>query len=387
MKIVHLCLACFYPDNYSYQENILPKYHKKMGYDTEVIASLETFDKNGQATHLDKACCYQNEYNIKVTRLDYKKPQKVFIKLKKYIGTFKMLEIAAPNILFIHGCQFMDMSVVIKYLKSHPNVTVYVDNHADFSNSATNWLSKNILHKKLWRHYAKKIEPYTTKFYGVLPARVDFLKNIYKLPTNKCELLVMGAEDEKVMAAKKTYVRYNIRSKHGIKDDDFLIISGGKIDQWKTQTLLLMEAVAKIDNPKVKLIIFGSITPNLKKQVNSLCINNKILYIGWISSNESYQYFSSAELVVFPGRHSVFWEQVAGLGIPMVCKYWDGTTHIDVGGNVEFIQNDTVDNISNILQKIINEPNKYKKMKEIAENLGMKKFSYKLIAATAVQKI
>ena len=60
MKIVHLCLACFYPDNYSYQENILPKYHKKMGYDTEVIASLETFDKNGQATHLDKACCYQD---------------------------------------------------------------------------------------------------------------------------------------------------------------------------------------------------------------------------------------------------------------------------------------------------------------------------------------
>lgn len=386
MKIVHFCLACFYPDNYSYQENLLPKYHKQMGYDVEVIASLETFDKNGKATHLDKACCYQNEYNIKVTRLDYKKPRKVFMKFKKYIGTLKALEVAAPNILFIHGCQFMDISIVIKYLSSHPNVTVYIDNHADFSNSATNWISKNILHKTLWRYYAQIIEPYTTKFYGVLPARVDFLRNIYKLPKNKCELLVMGAEDEKVIEAKKPYVRHNIRHRYGIKDDDFLIMSGGKIDQWKTQTLLLMEAVAKIDNSKVKLIVFGSITPNLKKQVNDLCINNKILYIGWINSNESYQYFSSADLVVFPGRHSVFWEQVAGLGIPMVCKYWEGTTHIDVGGNVEFIQNDSVDSILNVLQKIINTPNKYIKMKTVAENLGMKKFSYKLIASTALKK-
>ena len=29
MKIVHLCLGCFYIDNYSYQENMLPKFHKE----------------------------------------------------------------------------------------------------------------------------------------------------------------------------------------------------------------------------------------------------------------------------------------------------------------------------------------------------------------------
>ena len=37
MKIVHLCLCSFFPDNYSYQENLLPKYHKRLGYDVEVI--------------------------------------------------------------------------------------------------------------------------------------------------------------------------------------------------------------------------------------------------------------------------------------------------------------------------------------------------------------
>ena len=44
MKILHLMLACFYIDKYSYQENYLPKYHKKQGHDVEIIASLFTFE-------------------------------------------------------------------------------------------------------------------------------------------------------------------------------------------------------------------------------------------------------------------------------------------------------------------------------------------------------
>ena len=147
MKIVHMCLGCFFPDNYSYQENMLPKFHKELGYDVEVIASLVTFDKNGKGTFLPKGSTYQNEYDIKVTRLDNKNPLKIYRKMKRFIGTYQALERANPDILFIHGCQFMDMDEVVKYLKKHKTVRVYVDNHADFSNSGTNFFSKNILHK------------------------------------------------------------------------------------------------------------------------------------------------------------------------------------------------------------------------------------------------
>ena len=72
MKIVHLCLGSFYPDNYSYQENLLPKFHKELGYDVEVIASTQSFDKYGKVCYLSTVGTYQNEYDIKVTRLPYK---------------------------------------------------------------------------------------------------------------------------------------------------------------------------------------------------------------------------------------------------------------------------------------------------------------------------
>lgn len=384
MKVVHLCLGCFFPDNYSYQENMLPKFHKQLGYDVEVIASLATFDKNGKASFMKKGSIYRNEYDIKVTRLDYKKPEKIYRKLKRYIGTYDALEKANPNILFVHGCQFMDMDIVVKYIRDHSNIKLYVDNHADFSNSGTNWLSKSLLHKVLWRHAAQIVEPYTTKFYGVLPARVDWLVDMYKLPKSKCELLVMGADDDKVKEATVPEVRKQIRDKYGIYEDDFLIMTGGKIDPAKVQTLQLMEAVTKIDNPKVKLIVFGSVTKDLQERVNKHCVEDKVLYIGWVRSDDSYKYFAAADLVVFPGRHSVFWEQVAGLGIPMLCKYWEGTSHVDLGGNVRFLYKDSVDEIHSQIKKIVNNRHIYDEMKSVAENQGMKIFSYREIAKRSV---
>ena len=72
---------------------------------------------------------------------------------------------------------------------------------------------------------------------------------------------------------------------------------------------------------------------------------------------------------MFPGRHSVFWEQVVGIGKPLVVKYWDGTTHIQVNGNVVFLYNDTVEDIvRNIEQLLKNEREAYNLMLERAQS-------------------
>lgn len=384
MKIVHLCLGSFYPDNYSYQENLLPKFHKELGYEVEVIASTQSFDKFGKVCYLQNIGTYQNEYDIKVTRLQYKTCNKLWRKLKRYQGCYDALKLAKPDIIFIHGGQFLDIDQVVRYVKENMDTVVYVDNHADFSNSATNWFSKNLLHKQIWKKCERKIEPFTRKFYGVLPVRVDFLKEMYGLPEEKCELLVMGADDELVEEAADIHVRNTIRKKYGIAEDDFLIMTAGKIDQWKTQTLLLMQAVKNIKSSKVKLIVFGSVTQELQDKVNSLVDGQKIQYIGWVQSKDSYKYFASAELVVFPGRHSVFWEQVTGQGVPMLVKDWPGTHHVDLGGNVIFLKEDKVEEIQEKLQYLLDNPDKYYHMKQIAQQEGMKIFSYRNIAERAL---
>ena len=318
MKVLHICLTGTMTDGLNYQENVLSKYHRRLGYEVTIIASQWVRCADGRrGTNCDTG--YMNEDGVKVVRLPIKHGD-ITSKLKTFPGLYEAVEREAPDILFIHNCQFLDICTLAKYAKRHPNVKVYVDNHVDYSNGAHGWLPKNILHKCLWRYCVGRIEPYTTKFYGVLPARVDFLKELYKLPPEKCELLVMGADDELVEAAAKPDVREQLRKEYNIRNDDFLVITGGKIDAYKTQTLLLMEAVHKIDNDKLRLIVFGSVIDELKDRVMELADGKKVQYIGWINANDSYRYFAAADLVVFPGRHSVFWEQVTAQGIPMLCK-------------------------------------------------------------------
>ena len=88
MRILHICLANYFVDNYAYQENMLTKYHKNAGDDVFVIASLFTFDKNGKGAYLKEATTYKNEYDIEVTRLDFKKNNKISKKLRYYNDTY-----------------------------------------------------------------------------------------------------------------------------------------------------------------------------------------------------------------------------------------------------------------------------------------------------------
>lgn len=384
MKVVHLCLACFFPDAFSYQENLLPKYHKDLGYDVEVIASLESFNKDGKFIILEPCKPYINEYGIKVTRLEYKYNNKFAKKIKIYKNTYNTIRNAKPDILFIHGLQFWDMHEVVRYLKEHRNVSVFVDNHADFSNSATNWLSLNILHKILWKHCAHIINDYTKKFFGVLPARVDFLEQVYNLPETKCELLVMGADDEEVERTSSNANQIEVKRRLGIREGDFVIVTGGKIDGWKKQTLLLMEAVNKIHKDNIKLLIFGPVAEEIVASFD-LLMNENIIHIPWADAKSSYDYFSIADLVVFPGRHSVYWEQAAGCGKPMICKYWQGTTHVDMGGNVIFLYNDSVDEIMKNISHLYCDNESLSKMQKIAESTGKSFFSYRQIAKRSLQ--
>ena len=380
MKILHLMLGCFYIDNYSYQENYLPKYHQKQGNDVEIVASLVTFDENGKFALLPKADKYVNEYGIPVTRLDYKKGR-LSKRLRRYVGLKKELERISPDLIFIHGVQFMDMSVVVKYCKTHKNVKVLADNHSDFSNSASNWISKNIQHKILWKHYAKKINPYVKKFYGVLPARVDFLVDMYGLPREKVELLVMGADDELVEKASAIEVRQNKRNEYGLRDSDIVIMTGGKIDNNKPQILTLMDAVNKIPDTNVKLLIFGAVTPSLQSEFYKR-LSEKVQYIGWKKSKDIYHEFASADIVAFPGLHSVLWEEAVGMGKPCLFKKMDGFLHIDLNGNCLFFDDEN----ENSYVKVINDAiENLDSMKSIANQNGKQMFSYKNIAKKSLE--
>lgn len=380
MKILHICLANFYIDNYSYQENILPKYHKKMGFDVSIIASTVSFDKNGKAYLLEqKEKTYFSDDNVKVTRLKYKTP---FFKINKRFRRFtnlrNKLNQEKPDILFIHGSQFWDVFEVIRYKIQNMNIKIFIDNHADYINSAKSWVSMNILHKIVWRYCAKSIEQYVEKFWGVTPIRSKFLVDVYKINPNLVDTLIMGIDLDAANFNQRHIIREKYRKKHLIKDEDIVIISGGKIDELKNIDLLI-NAFKNIKQDNLKLFIFGSINKESKEQYNILFkCDKRIKFLDWQSSSEIYNLYYMSDIACFPGTHSVLWEQAIGLGLPTVLKKWDGFHHLEINESVVTITD--IDKLQQVMEQIIP---KVVLLKKIAENNHLI-FSYEEIAKKAI---
>lgn len=384
MRILHCCLSNFYIDNYGYQENILPKMHKLQGHEVAILASTETFVENSKLGYIEPSS-YITEYGVPITRIPYSSlvPHAVAKKIRKYKGVKDMLYSFKPDILFIHGGQFVSMIEIVSYAKKHPNVRIYIDNHADYINSGTNWVSMKVLHGIIYKWAMKLVEPYTQKFYGVLPVRVDFLKEVYNTPADKTELLVLGIDDSNIDFENRENIRDSVRDRLDIDKESFVIITGGKIDRRKN-IHLLMQAINEIDNHNIKLIVFGKPNDEMKAEIEELSKNNKTTNLGWITPEEANDYFFASDLACFPGTHSVLWEQAVGLGLPAIFKRWDGIEHIDIDGNCILLDEVTTDTLKESILKIYNDKDLYQSMQNAAKE-GIKIFSYYDIAKRAIE--
>ena len=379
--IVNVCLTGPYSDGFSYQDNLLPKYQRRLGYKVVVIAPVWRWGEGGTLEKTPSGR-YENEDGIEIVRIENDQKKSVTFRFKTYGTLLGLLKEYRPEIIFLHGLQIRDSATICQYVQQNPETRLFVDNHADYSNSAQNWCSKYILHRLIWRYHAKRLEPLAEKFWGVLPARVDFLIDNYGISREKCDLLVMGADDDEVARASNSLVRSSIRHDYDFSEDDFVVVTGGKIDAAKYQTLLLMEAV-HLMNAQVKLLIFGPVDSKLRGEFEERLDIGKMVYVPWAIVSESYAYFAAADAICFPGRHSVYWEQGVAMGKPLVVKRWAGTEHIDVCGNVIFLDSDGVGPIKNALQTLINDckdAGSYYKAANIAAN----SFLYSEIAKRSI---
>ena len=71
MKIVHIAANAPYNDYWGYQDNLLPKYHKKLGHDVTLIVT-NTIHKGGKIVETDCSDYVLND-GVRVIRLRKKK--------------------------------------------------------------------------------------------------------------------------------------------------------------------------------------------------------------------------------------------------------------------------------------------------------------------------
>lgn len=379
MKIVHICLACFYVENMGYQENLLPRYHVNQGHKVTVLTSDYAFNTKGETVEKkDKE--YTNQSGIKVKILERGKG--FMSKYGIFEGIYEELSCIKPDIIFVHGGQFLSLKDIIRYVKNKRDVELFIDQHGDFYNTPVYTFKTRILQSLIYGYYMRKAVKYVKKYWGVTPWRCQYLKEIYGIPSRKIGLLVMGGDDDLIDFDNQENIRNGLRGELGISEEDFVVITGGKIDRAKN-IHLLMEAMNKIDNSKIKLVVFGQPNKEMEDEFTSLAKCEKIISLSWIPSEEVYNYFLMADLAVFPGTHSVLWEQACACGLPGLFKDWEGMHHVLVNGNVRFLTSDSSDEIKSEIEDLVKNTDKMALMKENAQKCK-EEFFYSKISKKAI---
>ena len=333
MKIVHICLAAVYIEGFGYQENILPQCHRAMGYDVTVLTSDHVFDKN-YTQKIREENDYVNPYGVHVIALQRTKRYGPYSKFGDYADLFKTLKKEKPDIIFVHGGQFVALMDVIAYCKRNSQVKLYIDQHGDYYNMRLDRWQNRFVQHWIYGHWMRKAIPYVNKFWGVTPWRCQYLNDVYKIPKEKIDLLVMGGDDTYIHFKMQEQIRKQIREELDLGQEDFVLISGGKIDS-KKNIHVLINVVEEMNRNNLKLIVFGQPDKDMKALIEDMLggwIPRKYMII---SSHRTLQY-SLEHILCYGSKHArvafqVFsrtglecdmsiWVEMHGLFVEMIRK-------------------------------------------------------------------
>lgn len=305
MRILHVCLLGPYSDGYYYQDNMLPQQNAKDGHVVEIIAPTERI-VDGVVQDNRVPVTYFDPSGVKIVRVPVKRILNKFIstKIRAYNNIYSLICEFSPDIIFYHCFGGKESLTVAKYISKHPNVKLYIDTHSDYENSATNFLSKYLLHRLFHRYTFTKAVKFAEKVYYVAPESLIFIKDLYGFnDKSRLEFLPLGGyivEEKKRIQHKK-----DVRVKLGISNDDYIFVHSGKFSEEK-KTFELVSAFTSVKSSRIHLLIIGTFEDDVFSGVKKIIENDdRITYLGWKSTEELEMYLCASDVYVLPGSRTV----------------------------------------------------------------------------------
>lgn len=317
MKIFMFC--DFFGLDQQYQENLLTNYYLKQGHTVTVLTSTfkSVFDYTQNNYDANAPEVIEQFGALKVIRKRY--ALNILHKITKFSGVYQLLKEEEPDLIFVHDIQF-NIHDAVRYLKNGGKSHLIMDYHADYSNSAKNWLSLNILHKVIRKSYFKLYRKYIEKIYPIVPESAVFLNEVYGVPLNEMELLPLGCDYDASNEIRSKYNKADLRAQLGIPLDAFVVFTGGKLNKAK-RTDVLIDALKELNKEDIHLVIAGEVPQNEKEYGQTLRQKAEGLHVkfgGWMNAEEIYKFMLVADIAVFPASQSVMWQQSIGMHLPVI---------------------------------------------------------------------
>jgi glycosyltransferase involved in cell wall biosynthesis len=282
----------------------------------------------------------------------------------------------------VHDLQFQGVYAIRQYAR-RSGALIVADTHTDEVNSARSLLSRWILHGILYRHFARVLDPVVKRYYATLPLRATFLERVYGLSSDKIEILPFGVEDSRINKLDRNATRQRIREELKIGASEIVFVTGGKLDARKNIHILMKEfarAVDKGDFPPTKLLVFGQPSDEVRDLMAPYAHHEAIRLVDWVPAGDIHKLFWAGDVTVFPGTHSVLWEESIGLGLPGIFRRWSGIEHIDLGGNCILVDGSEMGQVIEKMIEVASGAERLERLRSVAQTLGPQTFNYSVIA-------
>ncbi len=378
MKIVHVAICGPFSEQMNYQENLLSAQNARDGHEVLIIASTFCWNK-GRIIKV-KEETRMIERNLKLIRINYDKiiNEGISSKVRKSKKLVPIIKNFNPDLIFFHGTQSVEIINVARYKRNHAGKRFLVDIHADFNNSARNFLSYFFLHRIFYYILLKLAIKDIDKIYCVTDNSMKFLRQVYKYKGDKAEIFPLGG----IFAPISDLEKLEMRIKLGISSQDIVFLHSGKIDEDK-KTFELLEVFNKKMYQNMKLLIIGVIKENYRRKITPLLsMNNNVKYLGWKSGEELVRFLSISDVYIQPGTPSVTLQNAICAGNAIITSNKEIYKGIVEGNG--WIIND-IKEIGSILDKIHEEPLLLQEKKEQSIKIGRELLDYSILARKMYQ--
>lgn len=315
LKILHVCLASHYTEGMTYQDNQLADQNAADGHDVVVVSDCYRYAGHALEEVDEEDIILLSGVRLVRMKYDFIINSFVSNKIRKVNRLKIFLEELRPDVILFHGVAGYEMLTVSQYKINNPDIKLYIDSHEDYHNSGTFWFSLFFQYKVFNRFIVRKIRKNVDKFLYLSYESKTFLQEVYGLSDRETEFYPLGGN--LLEPDRKSLFKEIVRTKLGLENSDILIVHSGKFAKEK-RTKELLESFASVSGKHLRLILIGSIPEEMKPVLLPLIeADKRVVFLGWMSSDELIKYLAAADLYVQPGTQSATMQNAICCGTPV----------------------------------------------------------------------
>ncbi len=378
MRIVQI--EDFFHPNTGYQINILSKYFVEFGHDVTVVCSepekmpsfLTDFFTISDIEKDDLN--YENSTGVKIVRVPivrYISGRSIY---KKKI--FEIVDSLKPDILFVHS---EDTAIAIQYLMriEKKPYALLMDNHqCDMS-------SHNRFREVFRWFYKKTCTPVIIRnqYITVRLSEGDhYMQEHFNIPMELCPCITFGSDT--MLFHPDEDVKQQFRKKYDIKENAFVAVYAGKLDEYKGGKYLaqaLKEKLILDAGREIVFIVVGNTSGEYGNSVEKIFgeSENRILRFPTQKYNELAPFFQTSDVSLIAKECSLTFFDYQACGLPVISEDNDVNTARTVYNNGMNFKKGDIDDFRNTVLKMANmNTDDLGKMKQASYQFIIDNYSY-----------